>query len=371
MRIARFIALCAFPFTLVTAVLAQNEQSRVERYKQTITLTGLEDKDYLLPEGEYVKKVQQKEAAAQKLLQAWKLDKEDHVFVREESCRIRSSYGNLLLMYPVGHQGMTKTNSYTPTDTLLQAIKMAMVEDGTCCHLRQYLDFMTEACYQLFTNFQHAESKPISRPLNIMNWATEHIENDTVRQYVMHQPAIQYIQYYGIRGIEELRNLYFTYVTNETLVKELEQVIYMKDLSAPGKPCPRFIAQDVNKKIYKLDDFRGKYVYIDIWATWCNPCRQEIPYLEKLIERYKDKNIAFVSLSIDASKDKEKWRSMATSMSGNQFWLGPEHDFLRELEVNGIPRFILVDPEGKLVNAEMNRPSQSETQATLDKLLEK
>ncbi len=357
-------------FLFATSAFAQtSSQSRVERYKQTITLTGLENEDYLLGEGAYVQKVQQKEAAAQKILKAWKLEKEDADFVRDEQTRIRSSYGNLLLMYPVGHQGMTQTVGYMPTDTLLRAIRGAMVEDGRVCHLPQYMEFMTEACYQLATNFQHHQSKPINRPLSIMAWAADSIENDTVRQYVIHQPAIQYIQYYGIRDIEELRNLYYTYVTDDSLVAAFEKVVYMKDLSAPGKPCPRFIAQDTDKKIHKLDDFLGQYVYIDIWATWCNPCRQEIPHLEKLIERYKGKNIAFVSLSTDASKDKEKWRAMAVNMTGNQYWMGPEHDFLRELDVNGIPRFVLVDPEGKLVNADMTRPSQTETITTLDELL--
>lgn len=360
--------LLLFTFSSFPSVLAQTP-SRVERYKQTISLTGLENEDYLLGEGAYVAKVQQKEAAAQKLLRAWKLEQEDPAFVREEKTRIRSSYGNLLLMYPIGHQGMTQTTSYTPTDTLLRAIRRAMVEEAAACHLPQYLDFMTEACYQLSTNFQHQQGKPINRPLSIMAWAADSITNDTVRQYVMHQPAIQYIQYYGIRDIDELRNLYFTYVTDDSLVAAFEKVVYAKDLSAPGKPCPRFIAQDTDKKIYKLDDFRGQYLYIDIWATWCSPCRQEIPHLEKLIERYKGKNIAFVSLSTDASKDKEKWRTMALKMTGHQYWLGPEHDFLRELDVNGIPRFVLVDPEGKLVNANMTRPSQPETIATLDALL--
>lgn len=362
------LPLFTFHFSFFCSAFAQTP-SRVERYKQTITLTGLENEDYLLGEGAYVAKVQQKEAAAQKLLKAWKLEKEDPAFVHDEQARIRSAYGNLLLMYPIGHQGMTQTTSYTPSDTLLRAIRKAMVEDEQACQLPQYMDFMTEACYQLATNFQHQQSKPINRPLSIMAWAADSIVNDTVRQHVMHQPAIQYIQYYGIRDIEELRNLYYTYVTEEPLVEAFEKVVYMKDLSAPGKPCPRFIAQDTDKKIHKLDDFRGQYVYIDIWATWCNPCRQEIPHLEKLVERYKGKNIAFVSLSTDASKDKEKWRAMAVKMTGNQYWLGPEHDFLRELDVNGIPRFVLVDPEGKLVSADMTRPSQAETIATLDKLL--
>ena len=57
----------------------------------------------------------------------------------------------------------------------------------------------------------------------------------------------------------------------------------------------------------KLEDLRGKYVYIDVWATWCGPCRGEIPFLAKVEEKYKGKNIAFVSISADEDKDFDKW----------------------------------------------------------------
>lgn len=361
--------LLSLSFLVIASLAAAQQKSRVERYKETIKLTGVENEDYMLSEAEYVKKVLQKEQSAQKILKAWKLEEEDAGFVRDESARIRSGYGNLLLMYQVGHQAMTSTTEYQPTATLISAIRSLMVEETSSCHLPQYLEFMCEACYQLATHFQHGGGKPIDRPLSIMNWAADSIANDTVRAYVMHDPALQYISYYGISDIDDLRNLYYTYVSQDSLVQAFEHAIYLRDLSAPGKPCPRFIGQDADRNIHKLDDFRGKYVYIDVWATWCAPCRQEIPHLEKLIERYKDKNIVFVSLSIDASKDKEKWREMSRTMAGNQYWMGPEHDFLRLLEIQGIPRFVLVDPEGNLVNADMSRPSQPETMIKLDELL--
>src|SRR5574343_490978 len=62
----------------------------------------------------------------------------------------------------------------------------------------------------------------------------------------------------------------------------------------------------------KLEDLRGKYVYIDVWATWCGPCRAEIPHLKKVEEKYHGKNIEFVSISVDVDKDHEKWQKFVT-----------------------------------------------------------
>jgi thiol-disulfide isomerase/thioredoxin len=64
----------------------------------------------------------------------------------------------------------------------------------------------------------------------------------------------------------------------------------------------------------KLSDFKGKYVYIDVWATWCGPCRAEIPFLKKTEEKYEGKNIAFVSISVDVQKDfdSQSWRNCFT-----------------------------------------------------------
>jgi len=59
-----------------------------------------------------------------------------------------------------------------------------------------------------------------------------------------------------------------------------------------------------------LSDFKGKYVYVDVWATWCGPCKAEIPSLKKVEKAYQEKNIEFLSISLDALKDKEAWKTM-------------------------------------------------------------
>ena len=123
-----------------------------------------------------------------------------------------------------------------------------------------------------------------------------------------------------------------------------------------------------------LSDLKGKYVYVDVWATWCGPCIGEIPALQTLEKDYEGKNIAFVSISTDdgrgyraASKEesfklsKEGWRKMIAEkeMSGIQLFADKSFssDFVTGYKINSIPRFILIDPNGNIVNADAPRPS--------------
>ncbi|MEO8235167.1 MAG: TlpA disulfide reductase family protein [Flavobacterium sp.] len=123
----------------------------------------------------------------------------------------------------------------------------------------------------------------------------------------------------------------------------------------------------------KLEELKGKYVYIDVWATWCGPCRGEIPFLQKVEEKYQGKNIEFVSISIDVQKDFEKWKKFVSDkqLGGTQLFADNNwnSDFVKNLGITGIPRFILIDPAGKIINADAQRPSSPELQEVFDKLL--
>lgn len=123
----------------------------------------------------------------------------------------------------------------------------------------------------------------------------------------------------------------------------------------------------------KLEDLRGKYVYIDVWATWCGPCRGEIPFLAKVEEKYKGKNIAFVSISADEDKDFDKWKKFVfdKKLGGIQLFADKNwnSEFITAFGINSIPRFILIDPKGIVVNADAPRPSDPQLQEKLDSLL--
>ncbi len=139
-----------------------------------------------------------------------------------------------------------------------------------------------------------------------------------------------------------------------------------------GKPSPKF----TNYENYKggttsLDDLKGKFVYVDLWATWCGPCKVEIPYLKELEKEYHGKNIAFVSISIDKKGAYETWKKMIAEkeMGGVQLFAGDDLQFVNDYSVEGIPRFILIDDKGNTINPDAPRPSNPNIKEVLNKLL--
>ena len=139
--------------------------------------------------------------------------------------------------------------------------------------------------------------------------------------------------------------------------------------TAKGSISPKFNDYTDYKGGKKsLDSFKGKFVYIDVWATWCGPCIQQIPFLKSLEKEYHGKNIEFISLSTDESSRsggsweaaEKKWRDFvkAKQLSGTQLWAGQDYSFQQEYQINAIPRFILIDTEGKIIDANAPRPSE-------------
>lgn len=146
-----------------------------------------------------------------------------------------------------------------------------------------------------------------------------------------------------------------------------------KNEKMKGQPSPSFAYENFKGGTTKLEDFKGKYVYIDVWATWCGPCRQEIPFLQKVEEKYHGKKIEFVSISVDQMKDHEKWKKMVTEKSLGGIQLFADKDwssaFVQAYGINSIPRFLLIGPDGKVIDPDAARPSDPALVEQLDKLL--
>lgn len=152
--------------------------------------------------------------------------------------------------------------------------------------------------------------------------------------------------------------------TDEYFKKELtEKYSKLKKLTK-GNPSPKFNYENHKGGTTSLDDLKGKFVYIDVWATWCGPCIEEIPFMKKIEQKYHGKNIAFIGLSVDDKKDTEKWKKFVSQRELQGIQLHADNafqsKFIEDYAIDAIPRFILIDPKGNIVAGDAPRPSDEE-----------
>lgn len=120
-----------------------------------------------------------------------------------------------------------------------------------------------------------------------------------------------------------------------------------------GKEAPDFSLPDVNGNQVKLSSFRGKYVLVDFWASWCQPCRGENPNVVRAYDKFKGKNFTILGVSLDKPGEKENWLKAIkedklgwTHVSDLQYW---NSAVVSLYHLDGIPFNVLVDPQGKVV----------------------
>ena len=200
----------------------------------------------------------------------------------------------------------------------------------------------------------------------MVSFVNEKFKSPEVYSVIVYDKLKQYIDSEGTKGIEDLVTEYLNKSTHEKHKATLKVMADKWAALAPGKPAPAFTLLDINGNNVSLSDFRGKYVFIDFWATWCGPCRAEIPAYKQLVADYKGRNIVFISMSVD--KDKAAWEKMVNEDNFDWIQLHDPQTIKanKKYLVMYIPTFTLIDPEGNIVNARCARPSNPETRKLLD-----
>lgn len=184
------------------------------------------------------------------------------------------------------------------------------------------------------------------------------------KQLMVGKVILSYLRRGKVKEIEPtLNNFYAQYPTSiykETLKKQFDE---WNALSA-GKPAPDFTATQRDGNPFKLSDLKGKVVYIDIWATWCGPCRAEFPYAAEIKKHYKNNSeIVFLYVSVDSKN--ETWQKYLTENPGFEgLHVNDPGDFDSQIaetyKVNGIPRYLVIDRNGKIFSTDAKRPSDKE-----------
>lgn len=141
-----------------------------------------------------------------------------------------------------------------------------------------------------------------------------------------------------------------------------------------GAVAPAFKLPDTKGKPVQLSDFSGKVVYLDIWATWCGPCLKEIPYLERLKEKFRNKDVEVIAISIDTKVDTWLAKVAAMKMEGTQLIdsNGSENSKIaKDYKIHGVPHYVLIDKNGRVASAFAPRPSMEvEVEKQINELLQ-
>lgn len=154
--------------------------------------------------------------------------------------------------------------------------------------------------------------------------------------------------------------------SNTRLKDMLSQAALRTSGMGRGHKAYNFTAEALNGRQLQLGALAGRYIVVDVWATWCGPCKKENPQFDELAERYTSERLAFVSVSVD--EDADQWRMQAANRGKKVLQLHVpqgEEEFARRYGLNTIPRFMLIDPKGNIVDADMPRPTDPEFEAML------
>ncbi len=326
------------------------------------TNLALEENEYL----EFIKKIKADLQSQLEKLTAVNGD------VKEKERRAIEFYIQDQLNYYVKYHGnVTKKKNFQVSDNFKSQLKefdKNSLEDYTYS-----LDYNNSVIMSLMQRASElAEKDSIPRRYAQLTVA-DNIKNDTLRELILCRFTEMNLPFTRDSIRDNYYKKYLSLSNNPVKIEKIKKLYNNLQKLEPGNPSPKF----VNYENYKggtssLDDFKGKYVYIDVWATWCGPCKAEIPFLKELEDKYHGKNIEFISISVDSQKDYKKWKEMILEkeMGGVQLFADAAFNstFIKEYNILGIPQFILLDPDNNIVESNAPRPSDNQLVKLLDQL---
>lgn len=279
-------------------------------------------------------------------------------FKAKERRGLNYYYLGKLNIYESYHAHYAKNSEFKISEGFLDELKELTYEiEEDFIFSTDYKNIVTSHFYEEASKL--AEKDSIAEDIAFLK-AAGAISNEFIKNSLLYDNAK-----YSVTYTEDLETFYSTFnelSTNETHKKEITESYNKLIAVAKGQPSPKFVEyENYAGGTTSLDDLKGKYVYVDVWATWCGPCKREIPFLKEVEKKYHGKNIEFVSISVDKAKDHDKWLDMVKEkeLKGIQLFSDKdwESDFVKGYLIKGIPRFILIDPNGTIVSSNAPRPS--------------
>lgn len=338
-----------------------------------------------LPENEYIKQTKNNagyqtyylenfgyemkpKAFAAQLLQQWRSETEkigefktvDNLKPADDFIALQKKLVSLRYLKILDLKYAKSYRVYHPNDSLIlppsinEIRNAADFNDSSLLVYEQYREILTDY-------YQQSLKLSLSNDTAYISKLTNNMHPGKVRDYLLYNKIKEAIG--RIRDSVKREDLISNYVPLISETKTRQKLIAQHDLLKSlhrGKMAPDFKTTALNRDTFSLENFKGRYVVIDVWATWCAPCKIQSPNFERLAEQFTSPEVAFVALSIDDNI--WNWRNEANEKSSRvlQLIANDKNSFGRSFGIETIPRFMLLGPDGRIINVQMPYPSEPE-----------
>jgi thiol-disulfide isomerase/thioredoxin len=254
-------------------------------------------------------------------------------------------------------------------------IKNIVVENEKYMGIIAYQQFLPAyTSYILMNSIENLNYLRINQPDSILDATLSIIntyKNEKIKEYLRYYFIKERLEDQGIIGFDKYYNYFESNNTDSSYAAEMKKLYDQKFKLIAGTNAPDFYCTDAEGTSHSLKEFRNKIVYIDFWATWCGPCKKEMPDFLDLQEDYQGKDIVFIRISLD--DDRNKWLKAEEGITSEGIsWFagkGFGSEAAKAFQVISIPTYVLIDKEGKIINADALRPSSVAIRGVLDDLL--
>ena len=281
-------------------------------------------------------------------------------FANMEQSRILYEWALLHSVYPMYYRYYRKVDKFQPSATYDNYLGACDLNNSSLLTLDMYKMFLSTYIGVLMEDYYGKEKLMKENPSEVLyrlQLIDKIFSDKDVKALLAYETVKGQVKQQGIKEYDLYIDTFNELCSNEKLRGEIEEMVSEWKHLKKGADAFEFTFVDMEGRKVSMSDFKGKYVYVDVWATWCSPCRAEIPHLKRIEEDFHGKNIVFISVSVDQTQD--PWKEMVEkdNLGGIQLWAGIAPKFSEFYKITGIPRFMLFDKEGKIIESNAARPS--------------
>jgi thiol-disulfide isomerase/thioredoxin len=249
------------------------------------------------------------------------------------------------------------------SESFHQYMKDVNLNDSSLLQLPYYKDFLVSYVSNVTTRdlqkIAVLQGNKYAGTQFKINFILKTFKDERVLEYVLYDEVFDAAN--KLRVNDTILSVFNSHCSNKEYIADVtKRYLELKSLM-PGNPAPDFVLSDMNHKEYRLADFNGRYLLIDVWGIYCSPCIREIPKFNELKAEFKGANISFVQVNLDATEELWIKKMKDLNMYGIQLLAknGWKSEFKNAYKIDVIPTVILIDREGKFIDARAPLPSEN------------